>query len=103
MNDPVARRRDHQADVEYLLRWHAWLRGIPFWLAIAIVVLLALAACVSLVLLASGGPEPRAKWGYAAATLAFLLQTCSAAPLLPLTARLAKGLWAAPLHRIAEL
>jgi hypothetical protein len=55
------------------------------------------------VVLVAGGPEPRARWGYAAATLAFLLSTAQAAPLLAFATRLAKGFWGIPLRRAAEL
>src|SRR5581483_4819631 len=64
---------------------------------------LTLAGIAAVIALASGGPEPRAKWGYTAATLAFLLSTAQAAPLAALIPRLVKGFWATPLHRAADL
>jgi molybdopterin-containing oxidoreductase family membrane subunit len=74
----------------------------PWWIlgALAIVALAGLGALVGM---AAEGPEPRAKWGYAAGTLAWLLSTAQTAPILALTTRLAKGYWAVPLRRAAEL
>lgn len=100
--DPVARRRGHQADVEHLLGWPSGQRGWGYWSTVFVLSLLAAAGAGSLIIMALQPALP-AKWGYTAATLAFLVQTCMAAPLLALTARLAKGLWAAPLHRLSEL
>ena len=71
----------------------------------ATLVLGALAAvgAVSFVILLASGPEPRSKWGYAAATLAFLLSTAQAAPIVAFGTRLAKGYWAIPVRRAAEI
>ncbi len=100
---PVARRRAHQAEIEALLTRPRGLAGPAFGAAAGVLGLLALAAGVNLGMLALGSAEPRAKWGYTASAVAFLLQTFQGAPLLALTARLTKSLWAASLNRIAEL
>lgn len=65
--------------------------------------LLTAAGVAALVLLAAGGPEPRVKWAYAAATLSFILSTAQAMPILALATRLTRGYWSAPLRRLAEL
>jgi hypothetical protein len=67
---------------------------------LAIVALLGLGALVMKIM---SGPEPYSKWGYAAATLAFLASTFQATPLVAFATRLAKGYWAVPLRRAAEL
>src|SRR5713101_5908431 len=71
--------------------------------AIILLAILALAGAVSLIILAMNGPEPRTNWGYAAAVLAFLMSTAQAAPILAFATRLAKGYWAIPLRRAADL
>jgi hypothetical protein len=77
--------------------------GARFWVTVAVLALLALAGVGALVGLVAAGPEPRVKWGYTAATLAFLLSTAQAAPVLALATRLASGFWGVPLRRAAEL
>ena len=74
-----------------------------YWLAAAALALVASTGWAALVVLALGGAEPRAKWGYAAATLAFLLSTVQAVPVISWAARLGRGAWATPLHRVGEL
>jgi len=77
--------------------------GGGFWIAVLVLGLLALAGLVRLYLMVMAGPEPRSKWGYAAAVLAFLLSTAHSAPILAFASRLAKGFWAVPARRAAEL
>jgi hypothetical protein len=77
--------------------------GAAYWAAALVLAVLAAAGAVALVLLAAGGAAPRARWGYTAATLAFLLSTAGAAPLLAFASRLGRGSWAIPLRRVAEL
>jgi molybdopterin-containing oxidoreductase family membrane subunit len=71
-------------------------------LAIALALLAAL-GLIALAIKLAGGPEPRSKWGYVAAVLAFLLSTAQAAPVLAFATRLAKGFWAVPARRATEL
>jgi hypothetical protein len=77
--------------------------GSGFRIAVVVLAVLAAAGVFGLASLVAGGPEPRAKWGYPAAVLAFLLSTAHAAPILALMTRLAKGFWGIPLRRVAEL
>ncbi|HEY7064806.1 MAG TPA: hypothetical protein VII06_25255 [Chloroflexota bacterium] len=77
--------------------------GARYWVAVAVCGLLALGGVAGLVVLALGGAEPRAKWGYAAGTLAFLLSTAQAAPTLAFVSRLGRGFWGIPLRRTADL
>src|SRR3712207_4841557 len=77
--------------------------GPRYWLAVAVLGVLAVAGIVALALLAAGGPEPRVTWAYAAATLSFILSTAQAAPILALATRLTRGYWSVPLRRLAEL
>jgi len=76
--------------------------GIPSGL-ILILGLLAVVGVVAIVLNASGGREPHSKWGYTMAVMAFLFSTAASAPLLAFATRLAKGFWAVPARRAAEL
>jgi hypothetical protein len=76
--------------------------GIPNAL-ILVLGLLAVVGVVAIVLNASGGREPHSKWGYTVAVLAFLMSTAASAPLLAFATRLAKGFWAVPARRAAEL
>src|SRR5690242_20050047 len=73
--------------------------GPRYWAAVLGCALLALGGGAALVWLALGGAEPRAKWGYAAGTLAFLLSTAQAAPPLALASRLSRGYWGISLRR----
>ncbi|MBI4201154.1 MAG: hypothetical protein HY531_02555 [Chloroflexi bacterium] len=49
------------------------------------------------------GFDEREPWGYFAATVAFLLTTAGAAPLVAVTMRMVKAHWRRPMARIAEL
>jgi len=73
------------------------------WLAFILLVLLAAAGAVRLSIMAASGPQPLTNWGYAAATLAFLVSTAQAAPILSFASRLAKGYWAIPIRRASDL
>ena len=64
---------------------------------------LAVVGIISLISKVTSGPLPYAKWGYTAAALGFLISTAQAMPMLAFASRLAKGYWALPLRRIAEL
>ncbi|HLH24413.1 MAG TPA: hypothetical protein VK066_17970 [Chloroflexota bacterium] len=77
--------------------------GAAYWGAVLVLAILTAAGVAALVVLAAGGAEPRAKWGYTAAMLAFLLSTALAAPPLAFTSRLARGYWGIPLRRVADL
>jgi hypothetical protein len=74
-----------------------------FWLVVLVLAVLVIVGFLGLIMLASGGAEPRARWGYAAAVFAFLFSTFQAAPALAFMTRLAKGFWGIGLRRAAEL
>jgi molybdopterin-containing oxidoreductase family membrane subunit len=74
-----------------------------YWLAVALLAALGAAGWAAVAWLAASGSEPRAKWGYTAATLAFVLSTAHGAPVLAFAARLARGYWGVPVRRAAEL
>jgi molybdopterin-containing oxidoreductase family membrane subunit len=81
-----------------------WVRNRgPSWIAIVLFGLLGVVGIVCVVMLLLSGPEPRVKWGYTAATLAFLVSTAQATPVLAFATRFAKGYWAIPLRRAAEI
>src|SRR5262245_40795593 len=65
--------------------------------------ILALLGAIALVLQILSGPEPHSKWGYTAGVLAFLFSTAHSAPTIGFATRLAKGFWAVPIRRAAEL
>ncbi len=77
--------------------------GTTYWLTVVVLGVLAAGGVLALALLAVGGPEPRVRWAYPAATLSFILSTAQAAPILALATRLTRGYWSAPLRRLAEL
>jgi molybdopterin-containing oxidoreductase family membrane subunit len=70
---------------------------------IAALALLSAIGVVGITTLVAAGAEPRARWGYIAATLAFLLSAAQLAPALAFISRLGRGFWGAPLRRIADL
>ena len=70
---------------------------------IAGLVVLSVVGVVGVIAMIASGPEPRARWGYLAATLAFLLGAAQLAPVLAFISRLGRGFWGAPLRRIADL
>jgi molybdopterin-containing oxidoreductase family membrane subunit len=65
--------------------------------------LIALAGAAALISKLLAGPLPYSAWGYAAATLGFLSSTFWAAPMVAFATRLAKGYWALPMRRVAEM
>ena len=72
----------------------------------AIVVLLALSAvgiAAYVFRLTSWGESERASWAYPAVILMFILSTAAGAPLLAYASRAARGYWALPARRVAEL
>jgi len=77
--------------------------GRPYSVALLVLGLLAVFGIGALVSLVASGPEPRSKWGYAAAALVLLLSTLQAAPPLALLSRLTTGYWGIPLRRAADL
>ena len=77
--------------------------GPRYWLSVVLLGVIGTAGVVALTLLAAGGPEPRVKWAYPAVTLAFILSTTQAMPILALATRLTRGYWSVPLRRLAEL
>jgi molybdopterin-containing oxidoreductase family membrane subunit len=81
-----------------------WVRNRgPSWIAIVLFGLLGLVGIVCVVMLLLSGPLPYAKWGYTAAALGFLVSTAQATPVLAFATRFAKGYWAIPLRRAAEI
>ena len=78
-------------------------RTSPVLLTVTLLAILTAGGVAAVALLMADGPEPPAKWGYTAATLAFLLSALQAAPILALVSRLGRGLWGVPLRRTAEL
>ena len=69
----------------------------------AVLALLSVLGVIGLATLAIAGPEPRARWGYLAATTAFVLGAAQLAPVLAFVSRLGRGFWGAPLRRVADL
>jgi hypothetical protein len=77
--------------------------GGAYRAAVVVVAVLAVAGVGALVRLLGTGPQPYAKWGYTAATLAFLVSTFQAAPIVAFATRMTRGYWGIPLRRAAEL
>lgn len=80
-----------------------WTGGRNLRILLAVLALLTAIGIIALVSLVVSGPEPRAKWGFTAATLVFLLSTAQAGPLVALASRLTTGYWGIPLRRVAAL
>ncbi len=70
-----------------------WVTGLLFLVGIAGFVLRVV----------TSGFDEREPWGYFAATVAFLLSTAGAAPVVAVALRLVKAHWRRPLTRIAEM
>lgn len=77
--------------------------GAAYWPALVVLAVIALVGLIALVAKITSGQEPLAKWGYPAATLAFLVSTAQGTPVFAFATRLAKGFWAVPARRAAEL
>ncbi|HEV2123270.1 MAG TPA: hypothetical protein VGW38_10910, partial [Chloroflexota bacterium] len=90
-------------DVRAHLNRAAWLDGPGYWIAIAVLGALSIAALVSLAMVLTSGPASRAKWAYTAAAVAFLFSSAQAAPVLAFTTRRSRGYWGIPVRRAAEL
>src|SRR2546421_9257508 len=74
-----------------------------FWPALLVFGVLALGGLWGLFSLLSSNPRGLPAWGYPAATCAFILSTFEGAPAMAFATRLAKGYWALPLRRAAEI
>ncbi len=77
--------------------------GSVFWLATAVFGGLFLLGIVAFAVLLTGGTSDRSRWGYYTATVAFLLTTAQAAPLVSVGLRAVKAHWIRPIARAAEL
>jgi molybdopterin-containing oxidoreductase family membrane subunit len=77
--------------------------GRLYWLVVALLAALVVAGLAALGSRLAGGPEPRERWGYLAASLAFLLAAAQSGPVLAFVSRLGRGNWGVPLRRPAEL
>ncbi len=77
--------------------------GPRFWLVVTVLGILFIVGIVGVVLRLQGGLADRAKWGYYAATFAFLLTAFQGAPIVSLATRMVKGHWRRPLARASEL
>jgi molybdopterin-containing oxidoreductase family membrane subunit len=71
-------------------------------LAPIVLALLTLMGAAALVGMALQGPEPRWRWGYVAGLASVLLSAAQMAPAVAFTSRLGRGLWGAPLRRVAD-
>lgn len=89
------------ADAEELLRCRR--AGSAVGVALTITGVLGLLGVGAFLYLMVGGPEPRVKWGYSAAMLAFLLTAAQSGPIVAVLVRLTKAYWAIPLRRAADL
>src|SRR5262245_57061734 len=78
-------------------------RGVSSFALLGILGILAVIGLVALISKITSGATPYTKWGYVAMTLAFLASTGNAMPMVAFATRLAKGYWALPVRRIAEL
>ena len=72
----------------------------PIILALGVGVILGV---IGLILRLVDGVSDTSKWGYTAAVLAFLLTTASAAPMVAIAPRIAKGHWRRIISRPAEM
>ncbi|PKB65794.1 MAG: hypothetical protein BZY82_07000 [SAR202 cluster bacterium Io17-Chloro-G3] len=83
------------ASVSTLYRRALWVTGLLFMLGVAAFIARAVSDGISV--------NDRPAWGYLAATVAFLLTTAGAAPVIAIAMRVVKAHWQRPLTRVAEL
>ena len=69
----------------------------------ALVILAALGLVAYVLKLGSWGESNRAAWAYPTVALMFILSTAAGAPLIAYASRAARGYWALPARRVAEL
>ena len=74
-----------------------------FWLAVLITGGLLVLGVVGMAMRLIDGVSDTAQWGYTAAVLSFLLTTASAAPMIAIAPRVAKGHWRRIISRPAEM
>ena len=86
---------DRHASTGSLYRRALWVTGVLFALGVVGFIIRAVAD--------GFGSEARGPWGYYAATVAFLLTTAGAAPIVAVALRLVKAHWRRPMTRIAEI
>ncbi len=84
---------DRHASTGTLYKRVLWVTGVLFALGVVGFIIRAVA----------DGFDERAPWGYFAATVAFLLTTAGAAPIVAVALRLVKAHWRRPMTRVAEL
>ncbi len=77
--------------------------GAVFKVAVAVFGALLVVGIVGMILRLVDGVSDTARWGYTAAVLSFLLTTASAAPMVAIAPRIAKGHWRRIISRPAEL
>ena len=77
--------------------------GPRFWTVVTVLGILFVVGIVGVVLRLQGGLADRARWGYYAATFAFLLTAFQGAPIVSLATRMVKGHWRRPVARASEL
>ena len=95
---------NHKVIADDLLGRHARVgSGGAFRVALIFFGALAVLGVVGMVLRIVDGVSDTARWGYTAAVLSFLLTTASAAPMVAIAPRIAKGHWRRIISRPAEL
>ncbi len=77
--------------------------GNTFWIASAVFGGLLVLGVVGMVMRLIDGVSDTAQWGYTAAVLSFMLTTASAAPMVAIAPRVAKGHWRRIISRPAEM
>jgi hypothetical protein len=77
--------------------------GSTFWIASAFFGGLLVLGVVGMVMRLIDGVSDTAQWGYTAAVLSFMLTTASAAPMVAIAPRVAKGHWRRIISRPAEM
>ncbi len=82
----------------------ATIRFTPRNAAIALLVILAVVGIAAYIIkLGSWGEDNRASWAYPTVVLMFIVSTAAGAPLIAYASRAARGYWALPSRRVAEL
>ncbi len=77
--------------------------GNRYWIWVSIFAVLTLLGVVGFIIRVNDGFEDRAAWGYHVGTMAFILSTFAAMPLISAGLRLTKAHFRRPLTRITEL
>ena len=101
-HDPIPEPPSHQEVARDALSRYQEI-GSRYWIWVAIFATLTFLGVIAFVVRLSEGMDDRKDWGYLIGTMAFLLTTFAATPIVSAGLRLTKAHFRRPFTRIAEL